>query len=771
MKGGDSCRTYRLGRYPHPFFVREMTTRSPLPARFTAVALVFAAFSACDRGDPGAPAAASPGTTHAAEETQLPVIEPDPHFDETCKRFARYLPTEHLTRGLINDAVSRRAWTNYLGSLDYERVYFLKKDIDGFAQRKELLDDALKSGDLTFAYQVFEIFKQRVRDRVRYVNNRLASGFALDKDESYRWQRKDAAWPRDAAERDEIWRKKIKNEYVRQIVGRGLAKERARKEAESGKKREDEDTEGTEEPGKAPSPEEFIGKRYRQVVTVLNDSDAEWVLQKYLTAFAHAYDPHSAYMSPSSVEDFNIEMRLSLVGIGALLRAEDGAARIIRLIPGGPAARDKRDKRLRPGDKIIAVGQGDEPRVDVLHWPLYKIVKIIRGKKDTKVVLTVIPASDPTGAATKTVDLIRDEVKLEEQAAKSDVREIKGDDGLTRKFGIIKLPAFYANLKARHVGDPDFRSAAYDVAKSLLKMEGDGIDGIVLDLRNNGGGSLLEAVRVAGLFIADGPTVQVKERHSSARILDDPDPAVRYEGPLLVLVNRLSASASEIVAGALQDYGRAIVVGDSKTHGKGTVQTIMKMGVDRKYGSIKITSAIYYRITGRSTQLDGVRPDVMVPSVWNYVKLGEDSLRNALRVGSVSPALYEGFADLSACLPVLLRKSEKRRADSEQFAAYAKLLKRVEAMNKAEELTLNAEERKRIALAEDNLRNLQEELSGGGDEEDDKKVARDIVLMESLAILSDFVSIKAEQPELVKRIGDGRSRGKSIFRRWGRGLL
>ncbi|MFC1462179.1 carboxy terminal-processing peptidase [Verrucomicrobiota bacterium] len=753
-----------------------MTVPSLSPfARSAAAALAIVVFSSCARDDAGLPIAA-PGTTHAAEETQFAVVRAEPHFGETCERFARYLPTEHLTRALVDDVVSRRAWTNYLSSLDYEHVYFLQSDIDGFARRKELLDDALKSGELMFAYEVFEIFKQRVRDRVRYIDSQLERGFQLDKDESYKWQRKDGPWPGDAAERDEIWRKKIKNEYVRQLVGRELVAERAAERAggepEDGKKPEDAGEEAGEEAGEAPPPEEFIRKRYRQVVTVLNDSDADWVLQKYLTAFAHAYDPHSAYMSPSSVEDFNIEMRLSLVGIGALLRAEDGAARIVRVIPGGPAARDKRDKRLRPGDKIIAVGQDDEPAVDILHWPLQKVVKIIRGKKDTKVVLTVIPASDPTGAATKKVDLIRDEVKLEEQAAKSDVRQIKGNDGTTRKFGVIRLPAFYSNLRARHVGDPDFRSAAYDVAKSILKMEADGIHGLVLDLRNNGGGSLLEAVRVAGLFIADGPTVQVKEKHSSARILDDPDPAVRYEGPLLVLVNRLSASASEIVAGALQDYGRAVVVGDSKTHGKGSVQTIMKIGVDRKYGSIKITSAIYYRITGKSTQLDGVKPDIVVPSAWNYLKLGEDSLRNALRVGSVKPALYEGFADLSACLPVLLKQSEQRRAASEQFAAYAKLLKRVEAMNKAEELTLNAAERKRVALAEENLRKLQEKLSSDGGETDDKKTAQDVVLTESLAILSDFVIIKAKQPELVKRIGDGRSsRGKSIFRNWGRGLL
>ena len=747
-----------------------MMSHSRSLARFAAIVPAIAALSSCTPTETDA-LSAGPGTTHAAEEKQFRVVEPEPHYGETCQRFARYLPTEHLTRGLVDDAVSRRAWTNYLSSLDYERVYFLKKDIDEFSARKELLDDALKRGDLEFAYKVFEVFKQRVRDRVEYVSRQLKRGFDLGRDESYRWERKDAPWPGSIAEQDEIWRMKIKNEYVRQLVSEELAKTRARKKPDGDKDPANEE-EDRENGGPAPSPKESIRKRYRQVVTVLNDSDAEWVLRKYLTAFAHAYDPHSAYMPPSSVEDFNIEMRLSLVGIGALLRAEDGAARIVRLIPGGPAARDKREKRLRPGDKIIAVGQGDEPPVDILHWPLTKIVKIIRGKKDTKVMLIVIPASDPTGATTKKVDLIRDEVKLEEQAAKSDVRQIEGSDGVERKFGVIKLPAFYANLKARHVGDPDFRSAAYDVAKSILEMEAKGIDGLVLDLRNNGGGSLLEAVRVAGLFIADGPTVQVKEKHSSPRILDDPDPAIRFEGPLLVLVNRLSASASEIVAGALQDYGRAVVVGDARTHGKGTVQTIMKMGVDRKYGSIKITSAIYYRITGRPTQLDGVQPDIMVPSAWNYVsKVGENSLPNALRVDSVRPALYEGFGDLRACIPLLLKKSEKRRLESEQFCAYAELLERVKDMNEAREITLNLEERKRLALAEENLRELQEKLSGESEEDDDKEAAQDIVLDESLGILSDYVSIKEKQPELVKRIGDGRSKARSVFGRWGRGFL
>jgi carboxyl-terminal processing protease len=487
------------------------------------------------------------------------------------------------------------------------------------------------------------------------------------------------------------------------------------------------------------------------MLTMLTDSDGKWLIEKYLTAFAHAYDPHSGYMTASSVEDFDIEMKLSLTGIGALLRAEDGAAKIVRLIPGGPADMDKRDIRLRAGDKIIAVGQDTDPIVDVLHWPLHRIVALIRGPKGSRVVLTVIPASDPSGSTTKQVDLIRDEVKLEEQAADSSVRTIVDSNGDERTFGVIRLPAFYASMGIDNPRHPEYRSAAKDVQTILHDLQTNGVEGIILDLRNNGGGSLMEAIRMAGLFIRSGPTVQVRERHS-IRVLPDRNPSLAYAGPLVVLVNRLSASASEIVAGALQDYGRALVVGGEKTHGKGTVQTIISLGRDTELGSLRVTTASYYRISGSSTQLRGVTPDIVIPSPFDYMKLGEDAMQNPIPWTAVMPTRYAPVADLDGIKPQLRAASEARRSESERFEAYQQLLSRIEAINDAEELPLDLEGRMALARSERDLAELQESLIPESPDGDGNKTEHaDLVLEETLQILADFTGTQHATAALRKQ--------------------
>lgn len=671
--------------------------------------------------------------------TELAPLKPEPYYTQIAKSFARKFPREHLTRLPMDDMISSRTWTNYLSSLDHERIYLLASDIAEFKMDELNLDDNLKNGNTSFAYEIFEVFKERVRNRCEYVSLLLDRKFDLEKDESYKWNRKKAAWPRDEIEWNEIWRKKIKNEYVRQVVARELATQTT----------DDVDKPNKIENGKVPTPEEFIRKRYKQFLTVLDDSDSELVLQKYLSAFSHAYDPHSDYMSSSSVEDFNIQMKLSLVGIGALLRAEDGAAKVVRIIPGGPADRDKRKKRLKPGDKIIAVAQGDNSPVDILHWPLYKTVRQIRGKKGTKVVLTVIPASDSTSSTTKQVDLIRDEVKLEEQAAKQKIKQVTGDDGITRKLGVITLPAFYANVNVKSRNNPEYRSSAHDVEKILREMNKEGVEGVLLDLRNNGGGFLPEAVNMTGLFIRTGPVVQIGERHGK-KILHDRDPGIVYSRPLVVLVNRLSASASEILAGALQDYGRAVIVGDTKTHGKGTVQAILGMGRDGRLGTIKVTSAIYYRISGSSTQLNGISPDIVVASPFDYMEFGEDYLPNALEWSMESEISYSPIADLDTVISMLREKSENRRATNPRFVAYTKLLDRINTINKAEELPLNINQRRKLAKTEKALYDFQREVSpeDKDGQEDDQNKSSDLVLNESLKILTDLVKMQEEKEKL-----------------------
>jgi carboxyl-terminal processing protease len=746
------------------------------------------------------------GTTNTAPRK---LVTPEAHYSKIAKLVARDLPREHLTSTALDDQIAQKALERYLALLDYDKVFFTARDVAEFNATATMLDDELKRGELTFAYAVFETFKQRVRTRVAYVNTLLDKGFDFEVDESYRWRRKDAEWCADSSALNELWRRRVKNDYLRILVDRELRDEEATTNvppsvAAGTPPPATEPPDGTapvalDETDTASStnttndaaealaaemaeelakpPESIIRERYKQYLMTLEDSDSEWVLQKYLSAFSMAYDPHCEYMSPTSREDFNIEMKLSLVGIGAMLRPKDGTASIVRIIPGGPASRDKREIRLRPNDKIIAVAQGDEPPVSIVHWPLNKAVRLIRGKKGSTVRLTVIPASDKGGATTKIVDLVRDEVKLEENAAKSSIHEVELDGQDSLKLGTIKLPSFYADMR-RSRRDPEARSATRDVARLLREFKEQDVDGVVLDLRSNGGGSLHEAVMMTGLFIRTGYTVQVRERRGISALPDN-DPSIAYSGPLVVMVNRLSASASEILAGALQDYGRAIVVGDSKTHGKGSVQTILPLGRDPAMGSLKVTNGLFYRISGGSTQLLGVRPDIVVPSALEYMKLGEDTLPNALPWTQIPSVLYSPYTDLSALIPELQKRSLVRREGDERFQAYMELLARVEILNKQEELPLNHAARREKARSERELARIQNELldreeasseedaseqpdspaqpegdettTASNDEADADEKSSDLVLREGLHILADLVDLSPDAADAQSR--------------------
>lgn len=670
---------------------------------------------------------------------------------------AKFMPGRHLTHSSLDDTISRRAWTNYLSSLDFEHVYFLESDIQTLRKDETELDDLLIKGDLAFAYETFRIFKRRVADRCAYVERLLQRGFDFTKNETYKLRRRDMPWPENRAAWDEVWRKKIKNEYLHQVIGRELAETESRRTNAVSRAQQPDDEAG---PPQAPlSPEEFVFKRYKQMLTVLQDSDADWVLQKYLTAFAHAYDPHSGYMTLSAMENFDIEMGLSLVGIGAMLRAEDGAARIVHLVAGGPADRDRSENRLRPGDKIIAVGQPGKEPVDILHRPLYRVVRLIRGKKGTRVLLTVIPASDPSGSSTKIVDLVRDEVKLEAQAVSWSTHTAKDSAGVERKLGSIRLPTFYLNLRSRSVDDPDFRSSSHDVAKAIVELRKERVDGILIDLRNNGGGSLLEAVQMAGLFIRSGPTVMVRERQD-LRVIPDSNPTVAYGGPLVVLVNRLSASASEIVAGAMQDYGRAVIVGDSRTHGKGTVQSILRLGLDRKLGSVKVTTASYYRISGSSTQLRGVTPDIVISSPYDFMDMGEDHLPNPIEWSMVQRTRYSPVSDLAAAIEALRQESDVRRAADPRYAAYSELLRRIEVLNESRQVPLNLERRRAMAVAEKELADLQKKLSPRSVVDSDREDENvDVVLDEALKVLAALTQFEEAtlQPAIESATNDKKS--------------
>jgi len=673
-------------------------------------------------GKPEASASAAVTASNAPPQDSLPV-------ERIASRVADRLPRIHLNRDELNDSIATNALKLFIDSLDYDHTFFLASDIAEFQKQATNLDNQVAAGDTAFAQVVSDRFKERVTNRVAYVNQLLAKGFELDGEETYRWKRDTAAWPANEAEWNELWRKKVKNDYVARFAA-----------IEAGKN--DKKPEGTNVVAEAKglealTPIEFVRERYKQYQLLIeNNFDREMILERYLSAFTHSYDPHSDYLSPRGVEDFDINMSLSLVGIGAMLRSEDGMAKISQFIAGGPA---ELDGRLKAGDKIIAVAQGDKEPVSILYWPLSKAVRLIRGEKGTKVVLTVIPADDTTGTRTKTIDLIRDEVKLEAQAAKGTVREITETNGVPYRLGVLTLPEFYADFEAARNGKDGARRASVDVRRILNGFATNRIDGLILDLRNDGGGSLTEAIDIAGLFISVGPIVQVREQRG-VTVLPDGDPDTVYSGPLVVLVNRLSASASEIVAAALQDYGRAVIVGDSKTHGKGTVQTVYPLSkLTDDLGSLKVTTASFYRIAGGSTQLKGVVPDVVLPSLYDALEIGEEFLPNALPWSQVRSAYYRPWTEsVKPAIPELRNHSELRMTGNPAFTAFLAQRDRIRKRMSTPEVSLKLTDRVGEIVAEKDMEKLQDETLDGKKADKDKE---DPILDETLNILADLVDI------------------------------
>jgi carboxyl-terminal processing protease len=695
---------------------------------------------------------------------------PQPHYGDVAQKVARVLPAAHLLQLPLSDELSQKAWTNLITSFDFDRSYFLQSDIEAFTNMQTRIDDAVKAGDVSFPFEVYRVFRERIEERYAFVTNLLDQGFSFTEDESYTWKRKDAPWPATPQERDELWRKRIKNEILVQMIGRELDQAAATNKAASATGA----TNGLPRPEVAShpaavtnappvlSPQENVAKRYKQFMIVIQDMDEEAILQRYLGAVAMAYDPHSDYMSPMRKEDFDIDMNLSLCGIGAQLRSEDGTALIMEVIPGGPADRDKRAVRLTKGDKIIGVGQGDGEIEDIVHLPLNRTVRKIRGAKGTKVVLSVIPSSDPSGTTTKIVDLIRDEVKLEEQAATGRVARVTLEDGSARKIGVVKLPTFYGTMDKRP-NQPGYRSATLDVARQLAAFNGENVAGLVLDLRNNGGGSLREAVSLTGLFVRSGPVVQVREARQIVVLpVPNMDPAMAFRKPMLVLVNRASASASEIVAGALQDYGRAVLVGDTQSHGKGTVQTVMPLGSE-KFGSIKVTTASFYRITGSSTQRRGVAADIVIPSTLDGLdSIGEDKLPGSLPWTQIESALYIPVADVAKFVPRLKEQSAKRLAENARYGRYSALVRHVQEVNEKRDVTLELSARRRLMKAENEMRKLEDEEQDAAQTEGQED---DVVLDEALHILSDLVTLSGGADIPMETEGDLRTRMMRIFGR------
>ncbi len=634
-------------------------------------------------------------------------IEPQMEHRYASNIATRFLTNYHYKRTRLDDELSSEIFDAYLELLDPAKIYFLSADIESFQRYRSSLDDALRHSDLMPAYDIFNVYTNRVQQRVDYARARVKQPFDFTIDEYYQYDREDETWVSTSQELDELWRKRVKNDYLRLLL--------TDKEPEA--------------------IVETLTERYDNLERRINELNTEDVFQFFMNAFAQSIEPHTAYLSARTSENFEISMKLSLEGIGALLGRENEYTLISSVVPGGPA---DQDGRLKAGDRITAVGQGNDGKmVDVIGWRVDDVVDLIRGPKDTVVRLEVLPEDASVSGPTKIIDIVRNEVKLEEQAAHSEIIEVpvEGSEGKTTKIGVIDLPVFYMDFAGRAQNKPDYRSSTRDVRRLIGELEEQGVAGIIIDLRNNGGGSLLEATTLTGLFIDTGPVVQVRNSSGRISLEEDVDPGMAWEGPLAVLVNRYSASASEIFAAAIQDYGRGVVIGEP-TFGKGTVQSLLDLDdyapSDKPgMGQLKITMAQFFRVNGGSTQNLGVEPDIRFPSFGDPQEYGERSMDNALPWSSIDPARYQASGDLSQLVAVADNRYRERIVHDEEFGW---LMSDIDSYNE------RANE-KSVSLLESVGRQRMKE-------EDEKKAARKAAEEAHGPLLADGDSLVEPDPEL-----------------------
>lgn len=589
---------------------------------------------------------------------------------QTAISVARWLEKGHYTRAKLDDEMSAKLLETYLQQLDYNRLYFTQEDIEEFrAAYATTLDDAILSGNLEPAREIFERYRERVSARVAKNKALAKKGSKFTSERSVQMNRQKADWPANAAEADALWKDLIEAELLRETLS----------------------------DIKLRTPEEAVERRYDQVLRYLNETEDEDIVKTFLSSLAQTYDPHSEYMSPSDMENFRIAMGLSLVGVGAVLRSEDGYAKVMEVVPGGPA---DLDGRLKANDRIVAVAQGQGEFEDVLDMKLDKVVEKIRGKKGSIVRLLLLPAHASDPALREVVEIQRDEVKLKDQEAKAELLELKGTGGPTR-IGWITLPSFYANMGDRGTGE--IKSTTADVHALLKRLKKEGMQGLVIDLRRDGGGSLEEAINLTGLFVPRGPVVQAKDSTGKITISQDTNPGVAFDGPMLVLMNRLSASASEIFAAALQDYGRAVIVGDHRSFGKGTVQTVLELGrlmmpfslSSAEAGALKLTIQKFYRVKGGSTQLKGVESDVVMPSLTDNPEIGEGALNNMLPYDEVAPVRFsDSIIPKPLFLDDLRERSAQRVAMDPEFSYIVEDAKRLNEKFEKNMVSLNIATRK-----------------------------------------------------------------------------
>ncbi|MBA4289008.1 MAG: tail-specific protease [Pseudomonas sp.] len=653
-------------------------------------------------------------------------LQPDRDQVIASLNIVELLKRHHYNKPPLNDERSEKIYQGYLKMLDPSRSFFTAADIAKFDPWRTRFDDLLKNGDLQPGFAMYKRHLERLQSRLTYTLGLLEQGvdtFDFTVDESLLVDREDAPWAKDLSELEDLWRKQVKDDVLRLKIA-----------------------------GKEPKAiQELLTKRYKNQQSRLQQTRGEDVFQAYINAFAMSYDPHTTYLSPDNAENFDINMSLSLEGIGAVLQSDNEFVKVVRLVPAGPA---EKSKQIAPADKIVGVAQGSKEMVDVIGWRLDEVVKLIRGPKGSQVRLEVIPASNaPNDQTSKVVAITREAVKLEEQAAKKSILNLKHENR-DYKLGVIEIPAFYLDFKAFRAGDPNYKSTTRDVKRLLTELEKEKVDGVVIDLRNNGGGSLQEATELTGLFIDQGPTVLVRNSDGRVDVLADENSGVYYKGPLAVLVNRLSASASEIFAGAMQDYHRALILG-GQTFGKGTVQSIQPLN----HGELKLTLAKFYRVSGQSTQNQGVIPDIKYPDLMDTKEIGESALPEALPWDSIKPAIKPELDPIKPFLAELQSRFEDRTAQNPDFTFARERLQLAQKLMTETTVSLNEvtrraqhadieaqqlaiENTRRQAKGEETLNKLKVEDEDALPVEDDKvKPEDDAYLAETGRILLDYLGL------------------------------
>ncbi|MFC2088073.1 carboxy terminal-processing peptidase [Calditrichota bacterium] len=649
-------------------------------------------------------------------------IAPESQHKRASQLITHILTTNHYHKKSIDDSLSTEVFNRFIQKLDYGRLYFLKSDIKAFKKYRYDFDDYVKYGQLATAFEIFNIYQQRVAERLEYSFERLKTEFDYSIDEEYQVDRKDAMWATSRAELDELWRKRLKAAALNlKLAGKNWEKI-----------------------------SETLIKRYKRIEKNVSQLQSEDVFQILMNSFSESFDPHTNYFSPKNFDNFKISMSQSFEGIGARLMSEDDFTKVTEIIVGGPA--DK-GKQLFAGDKIIGVAQGEDGEmIDVVGWRLDDVVQLIRGEKGTLVQLQILAAGAAIDALPDTISIVRDKIKLKDQTPYSDTLKIDYE-GRNFSFGVITIPTFYSDFDGRRKGDPDYKSTTRDVKILLEELKGANVDGIIVDLRRNGGGFLNEAVDLTGLFIDKGPVVQVRNNNGSVNVEWDTKPGMVYAGPLAVIINGYSASASEIFAAAIQDYKRGIIIGD-KSFGKGTVQRPIDLNQilrnsNNQFGQIKLTTAKFYRVNGGSTQHVGVMPDISLPSRFKFLEVGESSRENALLWDKITPINYDIFTDNSQLLSQLSTRHDLRLANDPDYKMFLNDLAEFEIQSKKKTISLNEEKRKqekekskKNSSLENSFTEIDDDSTNSNGSEEKEP---DILLEESLYVLGDYILLSGQK--------------------------